>query len=105
MYSKIFKTIAVDGDTLIRDNETLKKFVTKGGTKQPFKPTNWDITTKDTNIMLADTGASKIIAVDFDGPEGDAYFNKALTLDPDCPYIAKGIGKGGGHLIYKIGNT
>ncbi len=97
MYSSIFKTIAVPGSIMHRDPKTLKKLVDG----RPFKPLDWTISKKDTPLMLADTGHSNIVAVDFDGTEGDINFNTALSIDPDCQYIAKGIGKGGGHMIYR----
>lgn len=100
-YHEIFQTIPVLGNELTRDPDTLKKLVDG----RPFKPTSWDISDKPAKILLADTGKSKIIAIDFDGPEGDKNFHTALNLDPSCKYIAKGIGKGGGHMLYKVGNT
>ena len=55
---------------------------------------------KDTPIMLAHCGKSNIIAIDWDGVEGEHLFNHHLLLDPTNPLITKGVGKGGGHFMY-----
>lgn len=100
-YHTFLKTIPVPGKQLTRDPETLKKLVDG----KPFKPTNWNISPNPSPILLANTGESHIIGIDFDGPEGESNFHKALDIDPGCAYIAKGVGKGGGHFIYKSSNA
>jgi hypothetical protein len=109
-YTKIFKTIPLKGKRLIRDAQTLKKLVVMAdgslvSVGDVVKQAGWDTSEVEADILLADTGKSGIIAIDFDGPDGEHYFHHALSLDPDCKYVARGIGKGGGHLIYKAGNT
>lgn len=96
-FSRLFQTISVPGDRLIRNKEG-KKVVMPQNT--PFKPLSWVIDNKPAPIMIAHTGKSGIIALDFDGEGGDQLFREALELDPNCKYISKGIGKPGGHMLY-----
>lgn len=96
-YANIFKTIAIPGSRMTRDPETLKKLIDG----KPAQITSWKHTDKDTPLMLVDTGSSNIVGVDFDDEQ---YFNQALEIDPNCSYIAKGLGKGGGHFIYNTNN-
>lgn len=97
MYSKFLKTIPVPGQKLHRDPDTKKKLIDG----KAFKPTSWDISPLEAPIMLVDTGQSNIVGVDFDD---EHCFHVALSIDPDCTYIAKGVGKGGGHFIYRSSN-
>jgi hypothetical protein len=93
-YNEFLATVPVPGERLHRDPETLKKLIDG----KPAQIHSWKISPDYHPIMLAYTGESHIIGVDFD----DEYsFNLALQIDPACAYIAKGIGKGGGHFIYK----
>jgi hypothetical protein len=96
-YSQIFKVIPVQGQQLTRDPQTGKKLVDG----RPFQVNSWDHSPVDTPIMLVDAGSSNVVGVDFDT---DHYFNLAIRIDPSCPYIAKGVGKGGGHFIYNSSN-
>ena len=93
----IFQTITIPGKEMTRDPDTGKKLVDG----KPFKPHSWDITNDyDQPLLMAHTGKSHIIAIDFDGEKGNQLFLEALELDPDCKYIAKSLGKPGGHMIY-----
>ena len=96
-YNTFLKTIPVPGKVLHRDPTTFKKLVDG----VPFKPTSWEISPNNSSILLANTGESHIIGIDFDDEQ---CFKMALQIDPLCSYIASGVGKGGGHFIYKDTN-
>lgn len=96
-YASMFKVIAVPGQRMHRDPDTKKKLVDG----KPAVISSWEHSLTDAPIMLVDTGSSSIVGVDFDDEQ---MFNTALQLDPDCRYIARGVGKGGGHFIYNASN-
>jgi len=104
---KHFYCLGVTGWTALRRNPvTLDKeaYDKKNNLILNAKPNiKWSTKNKlstPTPIMLAHCGKSNIIAIDWDGEEGEALFKHHLQLDPTNPLITKGVGKGGGHFIY-----
>lgn len=94
MYTQIFHTVPLIGQEMIRDAKGEKighKFPKDGWT--PFVS---ERNTKETPLLAA-IALKDFIGLDFDTDES---FNRALSIDPDCKYVAKSDVKGG-HLLYR----
>lgn len=101
----MYKYIPLNGQRLHRDPTTGKKLLDNNPSYSIGKWTTQDATTLSDlpqTPLLIHTGKSNIIALDFDS----SLFNTALAINESleehqqCEYIAKSIGKDGGHLIY-----
>jgi hypothetical protein len=99
-FENVFQTISISGKYLTRDQSGKKVIVKEDGSIREFTVGKWVIDNKPSPIQLAHCGKSNIVALDFDGPKGEELFLKAIQLDPNCRYVARSLGKQGGHLIY-----
>lgn len=102
----MYKYIPLNGQRLHRDPTTGKKLLDNNPSYSIGKWITKDALTLNDlpeGPLLLHTGKSNILALDFDS----SLFNIALAINESleehqqCEYIAKSIGKDGGHFIYK----
>ena len=98
-YAKIFHTVPLVGQEMIRAADGKDKIGFK------FPKDGWTpyVTNKNTEEtpLLAAIALKDFVGLDFDTDES---FNKALSIDPDCKYVAKSDSKGG-HLLYRYNDV